>query len=144
MVVRSGWRMRRCSWQQHCLWSESYVLIPSVWARGHLLKSPLKPPPHIFFFVCFHTPSLSSVGVFSLQWFVYPQFPWVISTVIITGVGNKHTLSPNSTHKQTHAHTPTHTHIYIHFMFILHIHVDSKNSFTVTQKKVLTQNHFYY
>lgn len=70
-------------------------------------------PLHFFVFISRHSSSSSSffsVGFFSLEWFVYPQFPWVISAVIITGVGNKHTHSVSSAHKQTH----TYIYIYIH------------------------------
>lgn len=64
-------------------------------------------PLSFTFFFCLYPatpPRHSSLrGLFSLEWFVYPQSPWVISAVIIAGVGNKHTHSASSARRQTHA-----------------------------------------
>lgn len=78
-------------------WFKSSLAVPKDTLSHPLLNS------HVFFALLFSRAAASSFhpfpsclffplwASFLLEWFVYPQSPWVISAVIITGVGNKHT-----------------------------------------------------
>lgn len=110
--IWSGWGTLWCCWHAESnavIWIR-FMLLFSMPGLEDILSSLFpKHTPRSFVSLCqhfsFHSSSSSfSVGFFSLGWFVYPQFPWVISSVIITGVGNKHTHSLSSAHKQTHKH----------------------------------------
>lgn len=108
--VWSGWGTPRCSWhaESDTVIGVRFMLWFSLSGLEDILSSPLSNRPlHFFVFICRHSSLFFSVGFFSLEWFVYPQFPWVISAVIITGVGNKHTHSLSSAHIQTHTHIHT-------------------------------------
>lgn len=84
---------------KNCFWAACLEVIKSVLyvCLSRLFVSP-------FFFLSYLLPTplphsqFYSAGDFSLARFVYPQFPRVISAVIIAGVGNKHAHSVRQTH----------------------------------------------
>lgn len=107
--VWSGWRTLWCFWhtKSDAEIGVRYTLRFSPPGLEDILSSLLSNRPlHFFVYICQHCSSFFSVGFFSLEWFVYPQFPWVISAVIITVVENKHTHSVSSAHKRTHTNRP--------------------------------------